>query len=66
MPAAATTTSSTGISGSSDSVISLLESQMAALSYKVKQLASQINPAQPQPRLQVDSGQWRTKRASTS
>ncbi|KAM0511457.1 hypothetical protein ACHAPE_009896 [Trichoderma viride] len=63
-PTAAITTSSTGISGSSDSVISRLESQIAALSLKVEQLASQINSAQPQPRLQVDSGQWRTKRAS--
>ncbi|KAL6699973.1 hypothetical protein J3F84DRAFT_345264 [Trichoderma pleuroticola] len=58
-PTAATTTISTGTSGSSDSVISRLESQIAALSCKVEQLASQINSAQPQPRLQVDSGLWR-------
>ncbi|OPB38323.1 hypothetical protein A0O28_0014280 [Trichoderma guizhouense] len=55
---AVTITSSTGTSGSSDSVISRLESQIAALSYKVEQLASQINSAQPQPGLQVDSGLW--------
>ncbi|KAL6898525.1 hypothetical protein GGI43DRAFT_78954 [Trichoderma evansii] len=66
VPTAATTTISTGISGNSDSVISRLESQIAALSCKVEQLALQINSAQPQPRLQVDSGFWRTKRASTS
>ncbi|KAJ4864882.1 h-type lectin domain-containing protein [Trichoderma breve] len=57
--AATITTSSTGITGSSDSVISRLESQIAVLSYKVEQLASQINSAQPQPGLQVDSGMWR-------
>jgi outer membrane murein-binding lipoprotein Lpp len=62
----ATTTSTTGISNSSDSIISRLESQIAALSYKVEQLASQVNSAQPQPRLQVDSGQWRNKMASAS
>ncbi|KAK4080302.1 hypothetical protein Trihar35433_1407 [Trichoderma harzianum] len=55
---AATIISSTGTSGSSDSVISRLESQIAALSYKIEQLASQINSAQPQPGLQVDSGLW--------
>ncbi|PTB60863.1 hypothetical protein M431DRAFT_12693 [Trichoderma harzianum CBS 226.95] len=57
---AATTISSTGTSGSSDAVISRLESQIAALSDKVEQLASQIKSAQqPQPRLQVDNGMWR-------
>lgn len=56
---AATITTSSSTSGSSDSVISRLESQIAALSDKVEQLASQINSAQPQPRLQVDSGMWR-------
>lgn len=67
-PTAATTTTtcSTGISGSSDSVISRLESQIAALSCKVEQLTSQISSAQPPRRLQVDSGQWRTKGASAS
>lgn len=62
--AAATITTSSGTSGSSDSVISRLESQIAALSDKVEQLASQIKSAQPQPRLQVESGQWRRVKGS--
>ncbi|KAM0251713.1 hypothetical protein ACHAQJ_008034 [Trichoderma viride] len=60
-PTVATTNSSTGISGSSDPVISRLESQIADLSCKVEQLASQINSVQRHPGLQVDSGLWRTK-----
>ncbi|KAL6836481.1 hypothetical protein J3E69DRAFT_321691 [Trichoderma sp. SZMC 28015] len=59
-------TSSTGTSGSSDSVISRLESQIAALSSKVEQLALQIKSAQPQPILQVDSGQWRRMKGALS
>ncbi|UKZ80945.1 hypothetical protein TrVFT333_008710 [Trichoderma virens FT-333] len=63
-PAAATTFSNTGISGSSDPIISRLESQIAALSSKVEQLASQVNSVQP--RLQVDGGEWSTQNIQCS